>query len=262
MYEYVYLILAQVLAYFTGSVYFSENVLVTQNPSDISNSVSLFFYIIAATVLFLFLLHFFRKGVHVLEGLAIFFSSEIFFGAFLFFPLDLLLAGILVYLRFAFPRPRVLNTCLFFSVVGVAGILGASLDVLPVFLFAVILMVYDLVSVFITRHMVYLAREVTSKPTALLASFEDKRIAKKRRRKRFMIGGGDIVVPSLIFTSLMLRGYFLPSVFVLIFSALGLSILKYLLIKYNRPLPALVILVPFSLLGCIFGVVLGWLLGI
>lgn len=258
MLEYFYLIGVQVLAYVTGSVYYSYGLLATENPSDPMNSLILFFYILAATVVILILLKVFKKGIMVLEGVAIFFSSELFFGAFLFFPLDIILSGVLVYLRFSAPGTSILNACLFFSVAGVGGLLGASLDLLPLFMFAMILMVYDLVSVFFTKHMVYMAKKITSEPTALLAAFRDKRVSKKTKREYFMIGGGDLIIPSIIFTSFALRVSFVFALPILMFSAIGLSILKFLLIKYRRPFPALVVLVPMSILGCVVGGIFAW----
>ncbi len=258
MLEYLFLMGVQVLAYLTGSVYYSYGLLATENPSDPMNSFVLFIYVIAATVILLVLLKLFKKGVAVLEGMAIFFSSELFFGAFLIFPLDIFLSGLLVYLRFSAPRMSVLNTCLFFSVAGVAGLLGASLDVFPILIFAGILMVYDFVSVFLTKHMVYMAKEITSQPTALLAGFQDKRVSRKTGRRYFMLGGGDLIVPSLIFTSFALRVSLMAALPILLFTAIGLSILKFLLIKYGKPLPALVILVPMSVLGCIVGGIFVW----
>ena len=258
MLEYLFLIGVQVLAYLVGSVYYSSGIMATENPSDPLNSITLFVYILVATAIILLLLKLFKKGIIVLEGVAIFFSSELFFGAFLFFPLDIVLSSMLVILRFLFPSPLVLNACLFFSVAGVGGLLGASLDVFPLLIFAGILMLYDFVSVFLTKHMVYMAKEITSQPTALLASFQDKRVSRTTGRRYFMLGGGDLVVPSLIFTSFALRVSFISALPILIFTAIGLSILKFLLIKYRRPLPALVVLVPMCVLGCLVGGIFAW----
>jgi len=103
---------------------------------------------------------------------------------------------------------------------GVAAIFGASLDVWPVVILLVLLAVYDAISVYKTKHMITLAEGVVDLKTPILFvipkrrdySFIKEGIGKissedggsgegKSERAAFIIGMGDMIMPSILVVS-------------------------------------------------------------
>jgi presenilin-like A22 family membrane protease len=166
-------------------------------------------------------------------------------------------------------RPSVLNQnlALIFSISGAGAIIGASLGVFPVLIFIAIISIYDFISVFLTKHMVYIAKEITKTPTAFTLAFpykfkkpkkvvlEGKKVTKKFHV--FQLGGGDIAIP-LIFSVSAFRSYGLTQALFSIFGAIvSLSLLIYYVTK--RPgtaLPA----IPWISCGMLIGFIISMII--
>src|SRR3989344_7206413 len=130
------------------------------------------------------------------------------------------------------------------SIVAAAGggaLVGASLGVVPVIVFLVLLSIYDFIAVFKTKHMVTLAKGITKKNLSFTYALPTK-------EHQFELGTGDMVIP-LAFAASVLGATsktipepynFIPSIAILIASLAGLIItLNYASLKTGRALPAL-----------------------
>lgn len=150
-------------------------------------------------------------------------------------------------------RPTILNQnlALVFSVTGAGAILGVSLGILPVVIFVIFLSIYDFISVFITKHMVYIAKEIVKTPTAFTAAIPTKfkkavlfsEPGGKKVKKKihiFQLGGGDIAIPLVFAVSVLSSFDIYHSLFVVVGAAISLSFLiYYVLNRPGRVLPAL-----------------------
>jgi len=160
-------------------------------------------------------------------------------------------------------RPSIFsnNITIIFSISGVGALLGASLGVLPAMIFVLLVSIYDFISVFITKHMVFMAKAIVKQPTIFTVSvpsvFGLKKVKSKVRAKLvrarvFNLGTGDIVLPLIFIVSLLTSFGFKYAMF----SLIGVTIALVLLLnwrisstdKKSRPLPAM----PFLALG-LFG---------
>lgn len=158
------------------------------------------------------------------------------------------------------------NTLAILSTASVGLVIGLSLDFNSVIIFLTILAVYDLVAVFITKHMITLATELSKKQTSFSVASQQF-IPKKEFKEvvveatstnlpvyvsRIELGSGDLVAPlTLAVASFRLKFSLVQPLFVVIFSSFGLLLTIFILIKYKRPLPALPPLFIFSSLGLI-----------
>ncbi len=247
-------VLVQVIGIYTGWQYVQlVNAGLAQpifaNPSDPFNAIQLMFYILVMTAFLLILIRLKKQLIYVLEALAIFFTSDIVFELAIPFGVGPIPVGaILAFALTAWKvfRPTVIsqNIALIFSVAGAGAVIGASFGMTPVILFMLLLSAYDFLSVFYTKHMVYMAKALTERPTAFTAAFPVKDTEKRGKITKqfshvFQLGGGDLVIP-LVFSVSVLTHYGFVS---MIFSSLGamaaLMLLFFYAIKRNVPLPAL-----------------------
>jgi presenilin-like A22 family membrane protease len=220
-----------------------------EDPSDPFNALQLMFYILIMTAFLLILIRFKKKLIYFLEALAIFFTSDIVFELAIPYgigplPIGMVLAFALTAWKMLRPTILSQNVALIFSVSGAGAIIGASFDILPVVIFILLLSAYDFISVFYTKHMVYMAKALTDRPTAFTAAFPVKDKVKKGKVTKyyehvFQLGGGDLVIP-LVFSVSVLNQYGFTS---MIFSAVGSLVALILLFNYlmnkSVPLPAL-----------------------
>lgn len=238
---------------------------VFENPGNIENSFLLTVYMLIGTGAIILAVKYFKFLIRIIEITAIFFSSTI---TFMFLiPIDIFSIPIAVFLAAALTawkmlRPTFLNQnlSLIFSVAGAGSLIGASLGILPSLIFIVLLSIYDFTAVFITKHMVYIAKEITKRPTAFTLAFPYKfkkpvklAIGKKRIKKKFHIfqlGGGDIAIPLIFSVSVLSSFSIIQAFFSTIGSAVALGLLIYWSSKNpGRVLPAL----PFICSGTILG---------
>ena len=267
-------LVTQVLGLYVGNSYSQgikagELVPVVENPESVETSFLLFFYIIIATVVMLLIIRFWKNFIKALEAFIVFFSSWFVFD-FLFpigiwyFSLGFFLAIILTSWKML--RPTILNqnTAAVISGAGVGAMLGASLGIAPSIIFMLILSVYDFVSVFITKHMIYLAKALTERPTAFTVAATHKfkkpvYVGIKKAKKKFhvfQLGVGDIVMPLMFSVSVLSKFSLINAVLTTIGSAIALSFLIFYMSKKPRPLPAL----PFISLGALAGFLISILL--
>jgi presenilin-like A22 family membrane protease len=269
-------LITQLLGLYVGSQYLAEIETgglppVFENPENITNSFMLFIYIIISTVVILLIVKFWRPSIRVLEAMVVFFSSWITFDFLIPIGIGYVSLGFIMAIALTAwkaLRPTILsqNVAAVFSGAGAGALLGASFGVVPSLLFLIMLCVYDFVSVFITKHMVHLARELTKTPMAFtIASphkfkkakhFKIKGRTKMKKVHVFQLGVGDIVIP-LMFSISLLRGFsIVSSILSIIGSTVALLLLIYHMSNHPRPLPAL----PFITVGTLAGFMISMLL--
>jgi len=130
------------------------------------------------------------------------------------------LTAVIAYYLVKKPEWYVIDAAGVLMAVGVIGIFGISLGILPVFVLLIVLAVYDAVSVYGTKHMVALADGVTKMRLPILLVIPKKRgysyLAQKSLKEQLEEGGereamfmglGDVIIPGVLVTSAF---YFLP----------------------------------------------------
>lgn len=231
---------------------------VFKNPDSILNSIYLFAYILIMTVVLLLVIKFKKKLIYFIEAVSIFFSSWIVFDLIISYsigyPIGIVFAMALTYWKMKRPTYLSQNIALIFAVAGAGAVIGSSFSVLPVMVFIFLLSCYDFFSVFISKHMIYLAKAITEKPTAFTAAIPTKT---KKFTHTFQLGGGDLVIP-LVFAVSVLNAHGLTSA---LFSLVGALIALILLFKFimKKPGIALPALPPLAA-GAFIGFALSLLL--
>ncbi len=207
------------------------------NPGSMANAFILFAYMMIMTAVIILIIRYRKKLLTVFEAIAIFFASAITFDFLFpyFIGLGELLAFVLVVLKITKPNRITQNTAMVFSIAGAGAVIGVSFTVLPLILFILLLACYDFVSVFITKHMVYMAKNIADKPTAFTAAVPCKEI-----NHTFQLGGGDVAIP-LMFASSVLANHGLIPAIASVIGALTALVLLFKFIEKNpgKPLPAL-----------------------
>jgi presenilin-like A22 family membrane protease len=248
---------------------------VFEDPNAIENSLMLFVYIIVFTIAILLLVKFWKPSIRVLEALVVFMSSWVTFEFLI--PITVPVGGLYFSLGFFLAialtawkalRPTILNQDIaaMISGAGAGALLGASFGVVPSLVFLLLLVVYDFVSVFITKHMIHLAKELTKTPLAFTIASPHKfkrpkyfKVRGKRKMKRvhvFHLGVGDIVIP-LMFSISLLRSYtILNSLMTIIGSTIALTLMIYYISKKPRALPALPFISVGTLLAFVFSLLI------
>ncbi|MBI4399981.1 hypothetical protein HY570_04495 [Candidatus Micrarchaeota archaeon] len=241
------------------------NVAPGQDSSNPYNSLLFMVYIILGAVFLLFLIKYY-KGIMIfrlLEASIIFIASNIVFSVILFsfnvslaFELSIILSLALAGAKFF--RPELRNLAAVLSSSGVGAIFGFSLDILPAILLVLALSVYDILSVFWTRHMVVMAQSL-GKMNLSFAISAEKKVKRKIRvegvekeqeeRSLLELGTGDLAIPLMLSVSAYRWGGLPSAIGVIIFSSIALfGVLTYVS-KYRTFLPAL----PPLAIGGLFG---------
>jgi len=251
------------------------------NANDPANALFFLVYILIGAALVILAARYYKGMImfQLLESLVIFSASSIVFFAFALFPLDmglaqaLLFGGVLGLLlaaaKFAWVGAK--NAAAIVSSAGVGAIFGFSLGFLPAVIFTILLSIYDYIAVFKTRHMVEMARElstrqlsfaVTAKEVPARKQDEKIEVYVERANKegdRLDLGTGDLSVPAMVAVSAYTLG---PNGLIYSFAvAIGSTLALYALLKFVSKervfLPAL----PPICLGGMLGLLLVKLAG-
>lgn len=269
-------LVTQLLGLYVGTQYLVEIESGTlppafENPENITNSFMLFIYIMISTVGILLVVKYWKPSIRVLEAFVVFFSSWITFDFLIPIGIGYVSLGFILAIALTAwkaLRPTILsqNVAAIFSGAGAAALLGASFGVVPSLLFLVMLCIYDFVSVFITKHMINLARELTKIPMAFtIASphkfkkpkyFKVKGRMERRTVHIFQLGVGDIVIPLMFSISLLRSFTIVSSILSIVGSTIALLLLIHHMSKHPKPLPAL----PFITVGTLAGFMISMLL--
>lgn len=203
------------------------------------------FFVIGSLILFIILKYLkIFMILNLLELFVLFFSSYVISFVLLNNEVFALIFSLLMLALRIF---KILTTNITASInsIGASFIIGASIPLLPLLIFSLFLIVYDIFSVFISKHMIELAVIAKKQDTAML--IESKREIEKpgkpgkKELQAIVIGTGDIILPaSLIIASIPLG----IDLFMFFSSLIGYWLMITALLILKRPLPAL----PFVLL--------------
>lgn len=246
----VFLILAliffsvQALGLFVASQLYSMGL--AQPPfssdiNDVSNAIFLFASIMVMTVFILILLKLrkTKKILFIIEAMAIFSTSIMVFGSFIQTNdlLVLAITAIILFIRYT-NRENVLFRD-FVSLIAIAGagaFIGISLGLLPILVFIIILAIYDIIAVFYTKHMVEIGKQAVGNNFAFTVAIPTK-------KHNFELGNGDMVIPLMVASSILVNGPFLNNTLVALLcigaSYIGLASSIYTVSVKKIPLPAL-----------------------
>jgi len=222
---------------------------VVSDPGSVWSSVEVLLYILVGTGLLLFLM---RRGYGFVIRAALmvsFFSGTFFTFAAFIGDFALLPAAAVPILLWRRNSPFVGDIALLFTLPGVGAMLGASLGVAPSMILIVLASAYDWWAVFVTKHMVTLAKESVGRYAMMfLAPVGGRTMG---------LGAGDIALP-LTFSVSVLGGHGMAHA--LSTAAGGLvglaALIWYMMDKRDVTLPAL----PPITFGLLAGYGLGLLL--
>jgi presenilin-like A22 family membrane protease len=216
---------------------------VFKDPENVGSGLSILAYIVFMTAVMLVLLRF---GLGFIINFALLFSylagtyftfSAIFGEVGLFFSIGLLITYI-----FKRGSMVVSNIVLILTLSGVGAILGGSLGVAPVIVLVIAASVYDFIAVFVTKHMVTLAKGGAEKLNMIFLIPVGRHI--------LGLGAGDIALPATFVVSVYARhgaGYAIGAAFG---GVVGLaSLFYYILERKGTTLPALPPIVAGLLIG-------------
>ena len=166
-----------------------------------------------------------------------------------------LMMGVLIIWWLQKPKVWLHNILIILGLAGSASFFGLEFSPSVVVVLLLIFSVYDFVAVYKTKHMVVMAREMIEKKVILgfvipkdLKYFNDG-LEKVKPGGNFMIlGGGDIVFPSLLAVSIIPQG-FLKALIIIIFSLCGSLFSYWIFTREKEPIPALPPIVLFSIIG-------------
>jgi len=222
------------------------------NSNDPLNALFFLGYILLGAVMVVLAARYYKGMImfQLLESMVIFSASSIVFFAFALFPLNM---GIVEALAFGgvfglalaaakFIWVEAKNAAAIISSAGVGAIFGFSLGFLPAVLFTILLSIYDYIAVFKTRHMVEMARELSTRQLSFAvtakevpARMQNEKVEvyverANREGDRLDLGTGDLSVPAMVAVSAYTLG---PNGLIYSFAvAAGSTIALYALLKF------------------------------
>lgn len=166
------------------------------------------------------------------------------------------LAAVITYFLIRKPEWYVIDAAGILVAIGVIGIFGISLQILPVMILLIALAVYDAVSVYGTKHMVALADGVTQMRLPILLVIPKKRgysylkakplmeqLEEGGEREAMFMGLGDVIIPGVLVASAFnflpnelvagIAGNLLVAIGALIGSVVGFAALMTYVLKGN-----------------------------
>ncbi|MFA5295632.1 MAG: presenilin family intramembrane aspartyl protease PSH [Methanoregulaceae archaeon] len=246
------LIIVEIAALLLSLPMQSAGITAFDDPESVANPFIFILILLVFTGFLLLLIKYrWKKLIGIIIGLSIFFTFiYIFAGITGYFMgvtvLSLILtlacataASLILYL---FPEWYVIDTLGILIAAGAASIFGISLTIVPVIILLSLLMVYDAISVYKTRHMITLAEGVIDMKSPILFIVPKKRGYSFRKdgigsigegeRAAYVIGMGDLIMPSIlvvsanVFLDTARIGFMtIPALGAMIGSVIGLSLL-------------------------------------
>jgi presenilin-like A22 family membrane protease len=230
------------------------------------SSLSFMLYVLLGAVVILLAFRFY-KGVmlyRLIEAAIIFFASNIVFYVVLlalnvaaYGELSIALSALLMIAKFVYPKAK--NVAAVIASAGVGAIFGFSLDPLPALVFMAGLSIYDILAVFWTKHMITMAKELSSRNLAFSVSVQgvervkmapQKMYAKKgaavkaepryvNRRTSLELGTGDMAIPLMLAVSSYKTGSIVAPIAIALACAAALYVVLWYVMSRRTFLPAL-----------------------
>jgi len=201
----------------------SEEEAAFENPNDPLIPIFYVLAMIAFTFVVLYIIK--KKRVQVVRvvflgavGFTIFYVLLVimilFDTGFIALAASIALTVLIMYLLAKKPEWYIIDAAGMLVAVGVIGIFGISLEILPVMILLIALAVYDAVSVYGTKHMVALADGVTQMRLPILLVIPKKRgysylkakplkeqLKDGEEREAMFMGLGDVIIPGVLIAS-------------------------------------------------------------
>jgi presenilin-like A22 family membrane protease len=260
----------------------ASGIVAFEDPSSMANPIWFIAILLVFTALLLVLIKYdMKRVIAAVIGISIFLTFCYIFAAITYASMGatdpatviaFVLAILATVLLYKYPEWYVIDGLGILIGAGVAAIFGASLEILPVLILLVLLMAYDAISVYKTKHMITLAEGVIDQKTPILFvipkrkdySFIKEGIGKLGdggERAAFIIGMGDMIMPAILVVSanVFLKGWRLagminlPALGAIIGSLAGLAVLLYFVMS-GKPQAGL----PPLCGGTILGFLVGW----
>jgi len=281
------LVLVEVIALLLSLPMQTAGITAFEDPESVANPLIFIVILLVFTAFLLVLMKYrWKKLIGVIIAVSIFFTFIYIFAGITVYFLGMvpgtlgatlalsLLATALLYL---YPEWYIIDTLGVLIAAGAASIFGISLNIIPALILLIILMVYDAISVYKTRHMVTLAEGVIDIKSPILFIVPKRRGYSFMRegigdlnggeRAAFVIGMGDLIMPSILvvsanvfLNSTRLAGVItLPALGAIIGSVIGLSLLLTVVQK-GKPQAGLPPINGGAILGFLAGYGLSFLL--
>ncbi|KKP98790.1 hypothetical protein A2907_01595 [Candidatus Azambacteria bacterium RIFCSPLOWO2_01_FULL_37_9] len=203
----------------------------------------------------------------------IFFVFTLFLGASFFFSFFINQASAfyfsvaLIIARFVFPSIFLHNFLFLLSISSFSSILALQMTPTVIVILLAALAVYDIVSVYLTGHMVKMAKTMIERhlifgfiiPEKIKYNFWGVQKAKPGQGVVFL-GGGDVGLPIFLVANVAASNL-TGGIIVALFAVLGMILSYYLFVsqKFKKPMPALPPISMMTILGYLIIQVLGWL---
>lgn len=198
--------------------------------------------------------------------LIIFSGSQVVFGAFIPSPWDLALALIFTLIFSRGGNVLVHNIGIILGISGVGAVFGLSVSTEIGLILLVILSLYDIVAVYITKHMVAMARNMIQGgaifgfliPFEFKGFFYDRNQARAGIGENFMIlGSGDVALP-LIFISSLVKISLSSVIITALFSLAGLFLTHVLFMNQGqrRAMAALPPIATMTIIGYLISILI------
>ena len=217
-------------------------------PDNPMNIVQIFVVLIVFTMLILLIAKYKEKLVKYVILIAFFLASISIFQAFFYFVneslaslLALITAIVMLILLIIHPEWYVIDTFGIFLAGGISAIFAISLATKYIILLLVALAVYDFISVYKTKHMVELAKAITSDNLPLLMIFPKKtdfsymKSEFGKERDAIYMGLGDIIIPGILIIASYMEKGIAGFIATLIGALVGYSILMFQISKGPQP---------------------------
>ena len=219
-------------------------------------------FLIFAVVFYMIVLRFKRVGAvffKFLLTLVVFSGSQLIFGSIISSPWDLVLALGLVLTFILIRNVLVHNIGMILGIAGVSSMLGITIFPLTAVALLGILSFYDILAVYWTKHMVYLAKAMMDSgaifgfiiPFDLKDFFYHSYEAKHKIGEKFMIlGSGDIGLPLVLSSSVALVSIG-QALVICTFTLVGLFVTHLIFINQSgrRPMAALPPIATLTIIG-------------
>lgn len=223
---------------------------------------SIVIFLIFATIFYAVVLKFKPVGAiffKFLLVLVVFSGSRVIFGSIVSSPWDLLWALILVLTFILMRNVFTHNIGMILGIAGISSILGITISPLTAGALLVILSFYDILAVYWTKHMVYLARGMMESgaifgfiiPFDLRDAFYHSHEVKHKIGEKFMIlGSGDIGLPLVLASSVALVSID-QAIVISSFALIGLFATHIIFINQSgkRPMAALPPIATLTIIG-------------
>ena len=225
--------------------------------------------ILIATAILLLIFRFYNGDLiyRIIEGLAIFFPifylfllilSRVTNNLFSLITVSSIITIYLIYLKNK--KPNLRNFMVILASIGIGVLLGMVITIEIAYIFLLLIAIYDYLSVFVTKHMVALAKQVTQRNLSFFVSSSSIMLMRKKKQKKINIpkelkkyikdsmpyvsqvalGAGDLALPLLFSLTIFYNTLNYTFTFTSIIGSLvGIIFTFYLLNKYKKPLPAI-----------------------